>query len=218
MPTDDQQGAVGAAFASQLGARKVYVLHDGSIYGQGISAVFASSARQLGLEVAGGPEGMDPSAADYHDLAERVRRANPDLVYFGGQAANHSGKLWQDLRAACGPDVQLMGGDGINDNAFIDAAGSAAEGTYATFPGLPAPKLTGNGATWYQRYVQEFGETPQPYVAYGYEAMSVALANIARVGTKARAAVRDAIFATATTMVCSDRGPLLRPRIPRSRR
>jgi branched-chain amino acid transport system substrate-binding protein len=125
-----------------------------------------------------------------------VRNANPDLVYFGGLDANHSGKLWQDLRAALGPDVKLMGGDGINENAFIDAAGSAAEGTYATFPGVPAPKLTGKGADWYQRYVQKFGETPQPYVAYGYEAMNVALDAIARAGKKDRAAVRDAIFAT----------------------
>ncbi|MBV9597779.1 MAG: branched-chain amino acid ABC transporter substrate-binding protein, partial [Chloroflexi bacterium] len=196
VPTDDQQGVVGATFARQLGVRNVYVLHDGSAYGQGIAAVFAASAKQLGLQVAGGPDGMDPSAADYHDLAERVRNATPDLVYFGGIDANHAGKLWQDLRAALGPDIKLMGADGINENAFIDAAGSAAEGTYATFPGVPAPKLTKKGADWYQRYVQEFGETPQPYVAYGYEAMSVALDAIAHAGKKDRAAVRDAIFAT----------------------
>jgi branched-chain amino acid transport system substrate-binding protein len=46
VPTDDRQGVVGAAFARQLGVRNVYVLHDGSIYGQGIAAVFASSATQ----------------------------------------------------------------------------------------------------------------------------------------------------------------------------
>jgi branched-chain amino acid transport system substrate-binding protein len=37
---------------------------------------------------------------------------------------------------------------------------------------------------------------PQPYVAYSYEAMNVALDAIARVGTKDRAAIRDAILAT----------------------
>jgi branched-chain amino acid transport system substrate-binding protein len=54
VPTDDQQGAVGAAFARQLGVNSAYVLHDGSVYGQGIAGVFASTATQLGLHVAGG--------------------------------------------------------------------------------------------------------------------------------------------------------------------
>lgn len=43
--------------------------------------------------------------------------------------------------------------------------------------------------------MQEFGDTPQPYV-YAYGAMHVALNAIARAGVKVRAAVRDAILAT----------------------
>jgi branched-chain amino acid transport system substrate-binding protein len=78
----------------------------------------------------------------------------------------------------------------------VDAAGSAAEGTYATFPGVPAAKLTGKGAAWYQRYKQMFHEEPEPFVADGYEVMNVVLDAIERAGTKDRAAIRDAILAT----------------------
>jgi len=88
-----------------------------------------------------------------------------------------------------------MGGDGINTPIFLNAAGSAAEGTYATFPSVPASSLTGKGADWYRRYKQYRGE-PDSYAAYAYEAMSVALAAIERAGSRDRAAIRDAVFAT----------------------
>jgi branched-chain amino acid transport system substrate-binding protein len=174
----------------------VYILHDGGAYGQGIAGAFAASASKVGVQVVGGPEGMDPSAADYHALADKIGQTRPDMVYFGGIQGNHAGKLWQDLRTALGSDVKLMGPGGINEDGFLGLAGSAADGTYATFPGVPAALLTGKGANWYQRYKQEFQEEPEPYVAYGYEAMSVALDAIARAGKKDRAAIRDAVFAT----------------------
>jgi WD40 repeat protein/ABC-type branched-subunit amino acid transport system substrate-binding protein/DNA-binding SARP family transcriptional activator len=196
VPTDDLQGAVAAEFASKIGVSRVYVLHDDGAYGQAIAGAFAASASRAGLQVVGGPEGMDRSAPDYHALADKIGQTHPQMVYFGGIQGNNAGKLWQDLRAALGNDVKLMGPDGISEDAFLRLAGPAAEGTYATFPGVPAATLTGKGADWYQRYKDQFQEEPEPYVAYGYEAMSVALDAIARAGKKDRAAIRDAIFAT----------------------
>jgi branched-chain amino acid transport system substrate-binding protein len=194
--TDDLQGAVGAVYAKQLGAQKVYVLHDSDLYGQGIAEVFAAIARQQGLQVVGGPEGMDPAASDYRALAQKVRQASPDLVYWGGVDDHNSGKLWQDLRSTLPADTKMMGPDGINEAAFVDGAGSAAEGTYGSFPGVPGSKLTGKGAEWYQRYKQQFQGEPDPYAAYAYEAMNVAIGAIEKVGRKDRAAIRDAVFAT----------------------
>ena len=45
VPADDLQGAVGADWAKQLGAKKVYVLDDTELYGHGIATVF-NQARQ----------------------------------------------------------------------------------------------------------------------------------------------------------------------------
>jgi branched-chain amino acid transport system substrate-binding protein len=194
VPADDLQGKAGANWAQQLGARKVYVLDDTQLYGHGLAVVFADTARRLGLEVVG-PEGIDPQASDYRALAQKIRGANPDLIYFGGITQNNAGKLWQDLRATM-PNVKLMGPDGIYEQAFLDAAGQAAEDSYITFGGLPANKLTGKGAEWYARYKARFGSEPQAYGSYGYEAASVALDAIGRAGRKDRAAIRDAIFAT----------------------
>ena len=196
VPSDEIQGAAGANWSKQLGATKVYVLDDTQLYGHGIAVVYANTAPKVGLQVVGGPEGIDPQASDYRALAQKIRGSGADLVYFGGITQNNAGKLWQDLRDTLGNDVKLMGPDGIYEQAFIDAAGPAAEGTYITFGGVPPSKLTGSGAQWYSKYKSTFNAEPEAYAGYGYESMKVALDAIQRAGKADRAAIRDAIFGT----------------------
>jgi branched-chain amino acid transport system substrate-binding protein len=196
VPSDELQGAAAAAWAKQLGGTKAYVLDDTELYGHGLGVVFAQTAPKVGLQLVGGPEGIDSKASDYRALAQKVRQSGADVVFYGGITQNNAGKLWQDLRATLGNDVKLMGPDGIYEQAFIDAAGPAAENTYITFGGVPPSKLTGGGATWYQRYKQQWGGEPEAYAAYGYESMKVALDAIGRAGRKDRATIRDAILGT----------------------
>jgi branched-chain amino acid transport system substrate-binding protein len=196
VPADDLQGAVAANWAKQIGANNVYVLDDTELYGHGIAQVFADTAVKLGLNVLGGPEGIDSKASDYRALATKIRGQNPDLVYFGGITQNNAGKLFKDLRSVLGDNVKLMGPDGIYEQAFIDDAGDAGEGVYITFGGVGASKLTGKGADWYQAYKAKFGGEPEAYASYGYEAAKVALDAITRAGTKDREAIRAAVFAT----------------------
>lgn len=195
VPADDLQGSIGAKWAKQLGAKKVYVVDDTQLYGHTIAVVFADTAKKEGLEVVGGPEGIDTKASDYRALAQKIRNANPDLVYAGIVTDSNAGKLWQDIKAAM-PNVKMMGPDGIYEKAFLDAAGNAAEGTYITFGGVGPSKLTGKGGDWYKRYKDKFKSEPEAYAAYGYEAAKVVLGAIEKAGKADRAAIRDAMFAT----------------------
>ncbi|MFN8523243.1 MAG: branched-chain amino acid ABC transporter substrate-binding protein [Chloroflexota bacterium] len=196
VPADDIQGSVGANWAKSLGANKVYILDDTELYGHGLAVVFQQAAQQIGLNVVGGPEGIDSKASDYRALATKIRGAAPDLVYYGGITQNNAGKLVKDLRTVLGPNVMIMGPDGIYEEAFIKDAGEAADGVYITFGGIAAKQLTGAGATWYQAYKAKFGSEPEAYASYGYEAAKLALDAINRAGAKDRAAVRDAVFGT----------------------
>jgi branched-chain amino acid transport system substrate-binding protein len=196
VPADDLQGAVAANWAKQLGATNVYILDDTELYGHGIAQVFTDTANKVGLTVLGGPEGIDSKASDYRALATKIRGQNPDLVYYGGITQNNAGKLFKDLRSVLGPNVKLMGPDGIFEQAFIDDAGDASEGVYITFGGVGAAKLTGKGADWYQAYKAKYGSEPEAYASYGYEAAKVALDAITRAGSKDREAIRAAVFAT----------------------
>src|SRR5229473_3282749 len=196
VPSDEIQGAAAAAWSKTIGATKAYVLDDTQLYGHGIAVVYAQTLPKVGIQLVGGPEGIDDKASDYRALAQKVRQSGADIVYFGGITQANAGKLWTDLRATLGNDVKLMGPDGILELAFIDAAGPAAEGTYITFGGVPPSKLTGAGATWYQNYKKQFNSEPQAYAGYGYESMKVALGSIAQAGKKDRVAIREAIFGT----------------------
>ncbi len=83
-PTDDLQGAAAAQLARQLRKTRVYLLDDGDLYGRSVAEVFAATARQLGIQVVGGPEAVDPTASDYGGLGQKVSQTVPDFVYWGG--------------------------------------------------------------------------------------------------------------------------------------
>ena len=200
VPADDLQGDVGAAWAQELGATKVYVVDDTEIYGKGVADVFDASATALGLEVLGHDQAPGDST-DFKALAAKIADAGPDLVYYGGITQNNAGQLWKDIREAM-PDVMLMGPDGIYEEAFIEAAGDAAEGTYLTFGGTTADQYTGAAATWRDAFAAK-GNAIEVYTIYGYEAAKVVLKAIetaSKGGASDVAALRtatiDALLAT----------------------
>lgn len=196
IPADDLQGAVGAKWAVELGAKKAFVLNDREAYGKGIAEMFKRTAATIGLEIVGF-EGIDPKAANYRALANKIRQSNADFVYFGGTTQTNAGQIVKDLRSI-GLKTNFMAPDGCFESAFIAAAGAQnVEGnTYLTFGGVPPEKLEGVGREFVTHYVAEFGGQPEAYATYGYEAARVALDAIARAGKKDREAIRAAVAAT----------------------
>jgi len=203
VPADDLQGRAGALWASQLGVTKAYVLDDTELYGKGIADVFAAEAPNFGIEVLG-RDGIDGKATDYKALAEKIKAASPELVYYGGITQNNAGQLWRDLRDALGADVKLMGPDGIFESEWLEAAGEAAEGSYITFGGVPPDQLTGDGKDFIAKYTEKYPDAPaEAYTAYGYEAANVILDAIERAAATnpadndaLRAAIIKETFAT----------------------
>ncbi|MBK9713487.1 MAG: branched-chain amino acid ABC transporter substrate-binding protein [Kouleothrix sp.] len=194
VPADDIQGSAAANWAKELGVKTVYILHDTETYGKGLADVFRAKAKENGLEEKG-YEGIDKKAQDYKALGTKIKDANPDLVYFGGITQNNAGLVLKDLRAA-GYQGKFMGPDGILEQAFLEAAGDAAEGAYVTFGGVPPAQLTGKGKEWYDAYKAAFNSEPEVYAVYGYETVNVALNAINKVCKKDRGAILDAVFAT----------------------
>ncbi len=183
VPADDLQGGAGALWASQLGAKNIYVIDDTEVYGKGIADVFVKVAPDNGLTILG-RDGIDGKASDYKALAEKIKATKPDLVYYGGITQNNAGQLWRDLRDAM-PDVKLMGPDGIAESEFLQAAAAAAEGSYITSGAVPPDQLAGKGADFIKKYTEKFPGAPaEVYTAYGYEAAKVVLAAIERAAAK----------------------------------
>lgn len=195
VPADDLQGDVGANWAKDLGATKVYVIDDTEIYGKGIADVFEASAKAAGLTVLGHDQAPGTST-DFKALAAKIAATKPGLVYYGGITQNNAGQLWKDLREAM-PSVKLMGPDGIYEDAFLTAAGAAAEGSYLTFGGTTADQYTGDAAKFRDDYKTKYGTDLEVYTIYGYEAANVLIAAIttaSKAGAKDVKALRKGIL------------------------
>lgn len=192
VPTDDLQGPLGATWARDLGANRVYILDDGEVYGRGIATLFDERARDLGLTVLG-HESIDGRAQEFKSLATSIKALNPNLVYFGGTTQSKAGQLVKDI-AAVGLDCKLMVPDACLEEAFIHSAGADNLNgrCYVTFAGIPPQYLQGKGKAFVERYRARFGKLPEAYAIYGYEGAKVAVAAIERAGRKDRQAIIDA--------------------------
>ncbi|TMC77793.1 MAG: branched-chain amino acid ABC transporter substrate-binding protein [Chloroflexi bacterium] len=183
VPADDLQGAVGAVWAKDLGAKNVYIVHDTELYGKGIADVFRAKAKDIGLTEKG-YEGAQ-KADNYRALANKIKDSGADLVYYGGIVDNNPAVLVKDLKAVA-PTIKFMGPDGINCSEFLKQAGPAGEGVYSTFGGVPPEKYTGKSGDWLKAYDAKYqNKSPNAYAIYGYEAAKVVLAAIAKAGDKA---------------------------------
>jgi branched-chain amino acid transport system substrate-binding protein len=204
---DDVQGAVAANWAKTLGAKSVYILDDAELYGKGVADVFDKTAKELGLTVVG-HESIDPKAADYKALMEKINASNggnpPDMIYVGMVVDNNASQLLKDKVAVMGDNtkVKYMGPDGINTQSFIDGAGpEVAEGAYATTGGVPDAQLPAAGQQYLKDYAAAYGPLNEPYAKYGYEAVAVVIDAFERICKDGkdptdRATVRDYVFAT----------------------
>jgi branched-chain amino acid transport system substrate-binding protein len=189
---DDVQGAAAANWATELGFKNAYILNDQEVYGKGVAGVFEKQFKANGGTVIAN-EGIDPKLADFKSLMSKVKDSGADLVYFGGLVDTGGPQLLKDLKSVA-PNIAFMGPDGIQTQAFIDAAGAdVAEGVYATVAGKDIADLGPEGKAFFETFKTKNGRDADPYAIFGYESMKVALNAIETAGKKDRAAILDAI-------------------------
>jgi branched-chain amino acid transport system substrate-binding protein len=194
MTTDDIQGALAARWMHTLGVDRLFLIDDGSPYGEGLVGIVGVTARDLGLEVvgyvSGGWQDGDPEEAAA-DVA-RVLAANPDLLYVGGGASPGTLTFLQALRREA-PELSLMGADALLRTEVL-AVAAALEGLRVTSPGqLDPAHASPAGLRFLARYRERFGEDPLPVAVTTYEATRLALLAIAQAESPDRAAVLAAL-------------------------
>ena len=168
---DDVQGPVGARFAAQdLKLKSVYIIHDKTLYGQGVADNFRNEANKVGLKVLG-YEGTE-ERANFAPMIIPLRAKNPDLVYFGG--IYHQGGLLLKQMREKGVKAKFMGPDGLDSSEMVKITGSRIVGTYYTTVAGP-PEAYPETASFAKRYKQRFGKEVESFAMYGYDAALVGL-------------------------------------------
>lgn len=168
---DDVQGPVGARFAAQdLKLKSVYIIHDKTLYGQGVADNFRNEADKLGLKVLG-YEGTE-ERANFSPIITPMKAKNPDLVYFGG--IYHQGALLLKQMREKGVKAAFMGPDGLDSSEMVKIAGSQVVGSfYTTVAGPPAAYP--ESAAFAIKFKQRFGKGVESFAMYGYDAALVGL-------------------------------------------
>jgi branched-chain amino acid transport system substrate-binding protein len=184
VPADDVQGSAAAAWAKELGARKVTVVDDKSVTGESLIAQFVNAGDDRGLAVA--RKSMDPRADNYRDLVREIAAGRPDLVYFGGGVESNGVRFWRDLEAGV-PRARLMASARMISPSFYRGlrAGTGAERTLLVSATRDPSRLPPMGQRFLRDYRRQFGERADPYAAYGYATMSLLMDAIKRAGDRA---------------------------------
>jgi branched-chain amino acid transport system substrate-binding protein len=168
-PLDSIQGVVDANYLYKiLGVTKLAVLHDNETYGLGLATTVKNTFEELGGEVVAF-EGITAGDQDYRPVLSPFVASGPQAIFFGGY--KEEAILLVPQKNDLGlEDVLFMGPDGIYAQPFIDGAGEAAEGVYASFV-APVPN-----EEFDQAYLEMHGMLPDengPFHAQAADAASM---------------------------------------------
>ena len=180
MANDGQQGKVLGEFAAKnLSSKKIAVIDDRTAYGQGLADEFVKAAQASGAQIVAHEYTTD-KAVDFTAVLTSIKGKKPDLVFYGGMDPQGAPMVKQ-LRAL-GLAAKFMMGDGGYTPKLIENAGAAAEGVYASLPGVPLDQMPG-GKQFSQRYEAQFKQPIQLYAPYCYDAVNVMIAAMQRAGS-----------------------------------
>jgi branched-chain amino acid transport system substrate-binding protein len=195
MPPDNIDAAAQVSYQKAQGCSKLYVLNDKEVYGKGVANLVAASAPKAGIKVLGN-EGLDMKAANFRAIAAKIKASGADCMFYGAATASKAVQVWIDVNGAA-PDLKLFGPAGMSDSTFTGEIPAAAQRqTFLTTPTLDPELYPPSGQAFFKSYQAKYGQLPESYGIYGYEAMKTALLAIQQAGDQGndRQAVVDAFF------------------------
>jgi branched-chain amino acid transport system substrate-binding protein len=191
-PSDTLEGNAMAEFARDLGLSRVAVLAVAGAYGDGLRSTFRRRFEGPRRRIVAGISFTEVDAAVLDAMAAEVVAARPDGVYLGAYEAE-AAAITRRLREAGFRGV-ILASSAIGAE-FAARAGSAAEGT--VFPRFDFDPESAELPTreFVEHYRAEYGETPGPEAAQGYDSMRVLAKAVHDAGSSDPDAVRLALSA-----------------------
>jgi branched-chain amino acid transport system substrate-binding protein len=169
LANDAVQGPGIAKYISDtVKAKKVYVIDDASEYGKGLADQVKSA---LGATVVGS-DTIDTKATDYSGTVTKVKSSGADAVFFGGYYAQ-AGPLSKQLRDGGVTTAQLVFGDGVKADDYVQLAGTGGDGAIITCPCAPSP------TEFADAYKKAFNTDPTTYSPEAYDSALALLSAIA---------------------------------------
>jgi branched-chain amino acid transport system substrate-binding protein len=167
----DQGAAVADFLYNGLGLTKVATIHDGSTYAAGLVDVFSQNFEDLGGTITGA-EAVTVGQTDMNPTLTSIATGAPEAVYYPIFTAEGA-FITDQIRDVAGlEDAVLIGSDGLNTTAFMEAVGPNVVGMYLSGSGFGA--FTDAYPDFVERYTEFVGNPPPgPFHAQGYDAAGI---------------------------------------------
>jgi len=169
--------------------KKVYVIDDLSDYGKGAADAVQAELKAKGISVV--RDGVDAKTTDYSPIAQKVKAANVDALFYGGydtQAAAFAKALKQS-----GFSGVTMTGNGGKSSKFTQGAGAAGNGWYFSCGCLDAT-VAPQAKSFADAYKAMFNADSSTYSPEAYDATNALLTAIKAAGANpTRKSVWDAV-------------------------
>lgn len=180
--SDALQGYVDAEYVyNGLGVTSVAVIDDSSDYGVGLADLFTERFVELGGTVTS-RNGVQVGDTDFRAVLTTLTTESPELIFFGGYATE-AGLLASQRNEVGLNDTIFFSDDGAFTEQYLDAAGDAANGTYASF--VAGDEVADLNADFDQKYLDKYGVSPDdlgPFHAQSYDTILVIADAITRAG------------------------------------
>jgi len=177
----DQGTPAARLLFSYLKAKKVFIAHDKSAYGQGLATIVKDKVTtDPGASAIVGFEGVDPGKKSYSALVTKIANSGADFLFWGGYSPEGA-LIMQQLRDA-GSKVTFLGADGSKDDTLLKAK-TAVEGAYATCPCSDANVATDALSKQFViDYKAKFNVPPGVYAEEGFDVANIFVTAIKTAG------------------------------------
>ncbi|MFN2645820.1 MAG: ABC transporter substrate-binding protein [Burkholderiales bacterium] len=170
---DDEEREIAEYAIKILGMSKAAIIYENSAYGKTLSQIFIQEFKKLGGTLVA-EEVIEKGGRDFRSQLTRIRAAAPPLIityaYYG-----EAGLIVRQA-AELGIKAQFMSHGSIQNKAFGDIAGPAANGFISASPRWDddAPQVK----AFIAKYKKRWGKEPDLYGPYFYDAVRMYAAAI----------------------------------------
>ena len=182
------------AFLKNNGAPKTMaIVYENTNFGQSNKNAMAAAAKEAGINVVA-VESYEAKSPDYKAVLQRVKSANPDVIYFCSYLLDAGTLMRQAREIDLNPKYYTSAGTGFAAAEFPTAkgAGRNADFTFSVSQWLPEAKWAGSkefDAEFFKRYKTH----PQYHAMQAYAALLVAAKAMNDAKSTDSAKIRDAI-------------------------
>jgi branched-chain amino acid transport system substrate-binding protein len=197
-PGDVVQAGALVALLRSLGLRSLYVLSDQDPFQAPLAQLLAADAERASMAVRGQDTLEVPRVpASFAGEVAKVQQANPQAIFFSGVSSAGAAGLFVHLHTAL-PHATLLGSSSLGQPPFPSELQGAAAATLLATPALSAGAYPPSAQALLRRSARLLHSTPDTYLLYGYETMSVVLAAVRSAGADGdeRSRVIARFFAT----------------------